>query len=211
MKTTAFESSAQEQAQDHQGATVRAVHEHGRNRDSAAVRRGEPSFTTLVAQARADSPLGGLLLAATANGLAGVWFDGQKHHPGVLQAPVDAKQRWIGQALAELDAYWHGRHRGQGSNARFRVPLDPQGSAFQREVWLALRAIPHGRTLSYGALAERLGRGPAVRAVGGAVGRNPLSVIVPCHRVIGAAGALTGYAGGLHRKRALLMLEGAAA
>ncbi|MBA3598079.1 MAG: methylated-DNA--[protein]-cysteine S-methyltransferase [Methylibium sp.] len=160
--------------------------------------------TSHVAQARTDSPLGGILLAATEHGLAGLWFDGQKHHPGPLSAPTDAAQRWIAQSLNELDAYWH---RGSGTGG-FSVPLDAQGSAFQRDVWRALGKIGCGCTLSYGALAGQVGRASAVRAVAAAVGRNPLSVIVPCHRVIGAGGALTGYAGGLDRKRALLRLEG---
>jgi methylated-DNA-[protein]-cysteine S-methyltransferase len=157
----------------------------------------------IVAQAHADSPLGGVLLAATEHGLAGLWFDAQKHHPGPLDAPTDASQRWIAQALHELDAYWH-----RGANG-FKVTLDAQGSVFQRKVWNALQAIGRGRTLSYGALAAQLGQASAVRAVAAAVGRNPLSVIVPCHRVLGAGGALVGYAGGLDRKRALLRLEGA--
>jgi len=160
-------------------------------------------MNTLVAQARADTPLGAVTLAATSHGLAGLWFDGQKHHPGTLGAPVDAKQRWIAQALAELSAYWRGESRA------FGVPLDPQGSDFQRGVWLALRGIARGTTRSYGALAASLGRPEAVRAVAAAVGRNPVSIIVPCHRVLGRDGSLTGYAGGIERKAALLELEGA--
>lgn len=179
-------------------AFANAPHAH-----SSASRTAAPRLVPLVAQACADSPLGGILLAATEQGLAGLWFDDQKYHPGPLRAPTDATQRWIAQALHELDAYWH-----RGST--FTVPLDAQGSTFQREVWQALREIGHGRTSGYGALAAHLGRASAVRAVAAAVGRNPLSVIVPCHRVIGAGGALTGYAGGLDRKRALLRLEGVA-
>lgn len=155
-----------------------------------------------LAQARADTPLGPVTLAATAQGLAGLWFDGQKHHPGPIDAPVDARQRWIAQALAELARYWDEPARG------FAVPLDPQGSAFQRGVWQALRGIVAGQTASYGALAAGLGRATAVRAVAAAVGRNPLSIVVPCHRVLGKDGALTGYAGGLERKAALLEREG---
>lgn len=171
---------------------------------SPAARTAAPRLGPLVAQARADSPLGGILLAATAQGLAGLWFDDQKYHPGPFNAPTDATHPWIARALEELDAYWH---RG---GSTFTVPLDAQGSTFQRQVWRALREIGRGRTLGYGALAAQLGRASAVRAVAAAVGRNPLSVIVPCHRVIGAGGALTGYAGGLDRKRALLRLEGVA-
>jgi methylated-DNA-[protein]-cysteine S-methyltransferase len=145
-----------------------------------------------------------VLLAATARGLAGLWFDGQAHHPGTLDAPVDARQAHIAQALRELAEYW------RGERSCFEVPLDAAGSGFQRDGWAALARIPHGGTSSYGAIAQRLGRERAVRAVGAAVGRNPLSVIVPCHRVLGRDGALTGYAGGLERKQALLRLEGAA-
>ncbi len=159
--------------------------------------------TPLRAQARADTPLGPITVAATEHGLAGLWFDDQKHHPGEIDAPEDPSQRWIAQALEELAAYWRS---GEG---RFTTPVDLDGSAFQRSVWDALRGIEAGRTTSYGALAGSLGRASAVRAVAAAVGRNPLSVIVPCHRVLGADGSLTGYAGGLERKAALLQLEGA--
>ena len=156
-----------------------------------------------VAQARADTPLGPVTLVATADGLAGVWFDGQAHHPGPLAAPLDASQTHIAQARRELDEYFGGRR------TRFDVALDPLGTDFQHGVWTALARIAHGRTTSYGEIASRLGRAAAGRAVGAAVGRNPLSVIVPCHRVLGRDGALTGYAGGLARKQALLRLEGA--
>lgn len=160
-------------------------------------------MTTLEAQARANTPLGTITLAATSRGLAGLWFDGQKHHPGTLAAPVDARQRWIAQAIDELASYWRGESRD------FAVPLDAQGSDFQRGVWRALRGIGRGSTQSYGAVAASLGRPEAVRAVAAAIGRNPVSIIVPCHRVLGRDGSLTGYAGGVERKAALLELEGA--
>ncbi|HAL40009.1 MAG TPA: cysteine methyltransferase, partial [Polaromonas sp.] len=97
-----------------------------------------------------------------------------------------------------------------GQRNRFEVPLDLAcGTAFQQSVWQALLAIPYGRTASYGEVSRRIGKPTAVRAVGAAVGRNPVSIIVPCHRVMGANGSLTGYAGGLDRKTALLKLEGA--
>lgn len=153
-------------------------------------------------QARAGTPLGPITLAATEHGLAGLWFDGQTYHPGAIAAPVDASQRWIAQALEELSRYW------REGDASFAVPLDPQGSAFQQTVWQALRGIAAGRTQSYGSLAQQLGRASAVRAVAAAIGRNPVSVILPCHRVLGATGSLTGYAGGLERKAALLRHEG---
>jgi len=160
-------------------------------------------MSPFLAQAHTDTPLGRVTLAATESGLAGLWFAGQKHHPGPLAAPVDARQRWIAQALVELARYWESPAHG------FTVALDAQGSAFQRAVWQALRGIAVGRTTSYGALAAGLGRATAVRAVAAAIGRNPLSIVVPCHRVLGRDGGLTGYAGGLERKAALLALEGA--
>jgi methylated-DNA-[protein]-cysteine S-methyltransferase len=159
-----------------------------------------------LAQARIDTPLGPMTAAATARGLAGLWFDSQKHHPGSLAAPVDADNPFIAHARRELDAWFASaaaRRRG------FAVALDPQGTAFQRSVWQMLRGIGCGDVARYGDLARRLGRPQAARAVGAAVGRNPISVIVPCHRVLGQDGSLTGYAGGLPRKRALLDLEGA--
>jgi methylated-DNA-[protein]-cysteine S-methyltransferase len=156
---------------------------------------------TLQAQARFDSPLGPLTAAATDRGLAGLWFDGQTHHPELLDAPLDDRQRFIVMARAELERYWQG-------DVAFTVPLDLYGTPFQRAVWQALRSIPRGHTCSYADIANAAGAPSAVRAAGAAIGRNPVSVIVPCHRVIGRDGSLTGYAGGLHRKQALLQLEG---
>jgi methylated-DNA-[protein]-cysteine S-methyltransferase len=155
----------------------------------------------ITAQARATTPLGDILLAASEHGLAGLWFDGQTHHPGVLCAPEDAAQRHIARALAELDDYW------QRPRSGFETPLDVRGTEFQRLVWRALREIAPGSTVTYRELASRIGRPEAARAVGAAVGRNPISIIVPCHRVVGTDGSLTGYAGGLPRKRSLLELE----
>lgn len=158
-----------------------------------------------VAQTRFDTPLGPVTVAATTLGLGGLWFDGQAHHPGPLNAPEQAGQRWLAQARDELAAYWQ-----DGQRVRFTVPLDTGGTAFQQAVWQALHTIPSGGTDRYGEIAARLGRPAAARAVGAAVGRNPISIIVPCHRVLGSQGALTGYAGGLDRKRDLLRREGAA-
>lgn len=157
----------------------------------------------LVAQCRIATPLGAMTLAATPAGLAGAWFDGQAHHPGPLAAAVDASHPWLQAAAAQLSAYFADGLR------RFTLPLDAAGTPFQQAVWRALGAIPAGATTDYGAIAAALGRPQAARAVGAAVGRNPLSIVVPCHRVLGRDGALTGYAGGLPRKRALLALESA--
>ena len=157
-----------------------------------------------TAQSRIASPLGPLLLARTAEGLAGVWFEDQKHHPGRLDAPQVDDDALLVRTAAQLQAYF------DGASESFDLPLDLQGSPFQRAVWAALLAIEPGATRSYADIARAIGAPRAVRAVGAAVGRNPVSVIVPCHRVVGSGGALTGYAGGLDRKRALLALEGRA-
>ena len=157
-----------------------------------------------LAQGIIDTPLGPLTALADDAGLMGLWFDHQLHAPGALDAPVDDAQRWIAQARAELQLYFAGKLRA------FNVKLTPRGTAFQEAVWRRLCAIRCGDTISYGRIARELGSPQASRAVGAAVGRNPISVIVPCHRVIGENGTLTGYAGGLHRKQALLDIEGAA-
>lgn len=155
-----------------------------------------------ILQRRIATPLGPLTAARSAAGLSGLWFDGQRHHPGALAVPEDdGSDAVLSAAQAALTAYFSGKP--------FTLPpLDPAGTAFQREVWRALLAIAPGQPATYGALAERLGRASAARALGAAVGRNPISVLVPCHRVVGADGSLTGYAGGLDRKQALLTLEG---
>lgn len=161
-------------------------------------------FDPSIVKTRYDSPLGPMIVAATARGLAGVWFDGQRHLPDHDLWPVHPEHPVLSQAVLQLDDYFAGRR------TVFTLPLDLQGGTpFQQTIWHALQAIPCGHTTSYGALSQRIGKPAAVRAVGAAVGRNPVSVVVPCHRVLGATGALTGYAGGLDRKTALLQLEGA--
>jgi methylated-DNA-[protein]-cysteine S-methyltransferase len=158
--------------------------------------------TACTAQMVFDTPLGPLLLARTARGLAGAWFEGQRHHPPLLAAPHVRNDALLGRVAEQLHAYF------DGTRAAFDVPLDLQGTPFQRAVWAALLAIGPGATRSYGDIARALGKPVAVRAVGSAVGRNPVSIVVPCHRVLGSDGSLTGYAGGLERKIALLRLEG---
>jgi len=155
-----------------------------------------------LAQGIIETPLGPLTALASDAGLMGLWFDRQQHGPGTLAVPRDDAQRWIAQARAELALYFAGRLR------EFRVPLAPQGTPFQEAVWRRLCAIRCGDVVSYGRIARDVDSPQASRAVGAAVGRNPISVIVPCHRVIGENGTLTGYAGGLHRKQALLDIEG---
>jgi methylated-DNA-[protein]-cysteine S-methyltransferase len=153
---------------------------------------------------RAPSPWGDLLLAATPQGLCSMWFaHGQKHLPDMRHWPA-GRNAHIDQAQAQLAEYFAGQRRV------FDVPLDlSAGTAFQQSVWRAILAIPMGQVVSYGSIAQSLRNPAAVRAVGAATGRNPVGIIVPCHRVVGATGALTGYAGGLERKIALLQLEGA--
>ncbi len=148
------------------------------------------------------STWGNLMLAATDQGLCGMWFEGQKHLPDTRSWRT-GRNAFIDQAALELNDYFAGNRR------QFGVALDlSAGTAFQQSVWRALLGIDFGQHHSYGAVAQRIGNSAAVRAVGAAVGRNPISVIVPCHRILGADGTLTGYAGGLDRKTALLELEG---
>jgi methylated-DNA-[protein]-cysteine S-methyltransferase len=157
-----------------------------------------------TAQITLATPLGPLLLARTAQGLAGAWFEGQKDHPGQLTAPEKIDDAVLMQAAAQLNEYFN------GTRQEFDLTLDLHGTEFQCNVWRALLKIDLGATQSYGDIARAVNSPQGVRAVGAAVGKNPLSVIVPCHRVMGSDGSLTGYAGGLDRKRALLKLEGVA-
>ena len=168
-------------------------------------------FAKPIVQTRYDSPLGIIIIAATDQGLAGLWFDGQRHFPMELLAPTLVASPWphdpdhpvLQEVMRQLGEYF------AGVRTAFDVPLDlAYGTAFQQSVWQALLDIPPGGTTSYSEVSARIGKPAAVRAVGAAVGRNPVSIIVPCHRVMGANGALTGYAGGLDRKSALLRLEG---
>ncbi|HVX62078.1 MAG TPA: methylated-DNA--[protein]-cysteine S-methyltransferase [Pirellulales bacterium] len=150
--------------------------------------------------AEAPSPLGELLLLSDGESLSGLYFAGHRRGP----APGADWRRDKGpfkQVEDELARYF------AGESCEFNVRLAPRGSEFQREVWNELRRIPPGATLTYAQLAARIGRPKAVRAAGAANARNPISIIVPCHRVVGARGALTGYAGGLERKEWLLRHE----
>lgn len=151
---------------------------------------------------RYASALGEILIVADERGLTGLHFVDQKHFPKDFSdwqlAPSHTVLR---AARTQLDEYFAGLRR------RFELPLAPRGTLFQQRVWQALTRIPYGETTSYGALAAGLGMASAARAVGAANGRNPIGIVVPCHRVIGSSGALTGYAGGVERKQALLALE----
>lgn len=160
-------------------------------------------FSPPLVKARWPGPLGAMIVAATGKGVAGVWFEGQRHMPDPSAWPDEPQHPHIRAAVTQLAQYF------EGKRAAFDLPLDlAAGTPFQQSVWRALLAIPHGATTNYGALSTGLGAPGAARAVGAAVGRNPVSIVVPCHRVLGSGGALTGYAGGLERKTALLKLEG---
>ena len=154
-----------------------------------------------------DSPLGGILLAADETGLTGLWLDGQKYFANDLSAEHIARETEI-LALAKrwLDIYFSGKEPD------FLPPLHPIGSAFRQAVWRILLQIPYGQTTTYGEIARRLAAEMGLdhmsaQAVGGAVGHNEISIIIPCHRVVGADGSLTGYAGGISKKETLLKLE----
>lgn len=149
-----------------------------------------------------EGPLGRMLFTAQSDRVTGVYFVGQKHQ-AVAGADWVQHDCWplFATLTDQLEEYF------RGERTAFELHLAPRGTPFQQRVWDALLEIPCGRTTSYGALAGSIGMASSVRAVGAAVGRNPISIIIPCHRVVGADGSLTGYAGGLERKRALLRLE----
>jgi methylated-DNA-[protein]-cysteine S-methyltransferase len=150
------------------------------------------------------SPVDELLLVTDGDALTGLWFSPHEHRWAA--APDwrrDDAHPLLTSARTQLEAYFARDLKA------FDVPLAPVGTPFQHTVWAALREIPYGETTSYGEIARRIGRPSASRAVGLANGRNPISIVVPCHRVIGSAGALTGYGGGMDRKRTLLDLESA--
>ena len=152
---------------------------------------------------RHASPLGSLLLAASERGLCGLYFDEHRHFKGPQGwVPSDDHPHLL-RAAEQLDEYFAGQRQ------TFDLPLDLAGTPFQRRVWEQLSRVPYGASTSYLQHAEASGAGHAVRAVGTAIGRNPVSIIVPCHRIVAGNGALAGYAGGLERKRYLLAFEAA--
>lgn len=149
-----------------------------------------------------ESPIGRLLLVASSEGVRGIHFFEEKYYPSIEDSwSADAEHPMLQAAQDQLTEYFASQRRV------FELPLDPVGTEFQKKVWQALRTIPFGETRSYIDIARQLGDPKATRAVGAANGRNPISIVVPCHRVVGADGSLTGYAGGLQRKHALLRLE----
>jgi len=149
-----------------------------------------------------DSPCGRMLVVADGDALCGVYFTGQKHYRQPDSGwRRDSDAAPLAQARRELDEYFAGKRK------TFDVRLAAQGTPFQRAVWQAIAGVAFGETISYAELARRAGRPGSARAAGAATGRNPIGVIVPCHRILGADGGLTGYAGGVDKKRALLALE----
>jgi methylated-DNA-[protein]-cysteine S-methyltransferase len=158
-------------------------------------------------QVTIGSPVGPLTLVAAAGQLTGLYMDAHRPAPdrAALGRPGDPAAAPFSAAADQLAAYF------AGQLTDFDLVLEPEGTPFQRKVWGALRGIPYGQTVSYGELAARIGAPGSSRAVGLANGRNPISIVVPCHRVIGSDGSLTGYGGGLDRKRFLLALERRAA
>lgn len=165
----------------------------------SVIAMSSPIYFTTV-----KSPLGKITLTATDHGLCGLYLEDQKHWPkdsATWQrddgARFDPSRAW-------LESYFAGKGKGRLPKMALAT-----GTNFQKRVWKALADIPTGKTQTYGQVAEQIGSPNAVRAVGAAVGRNPLSILVPCHRVVGSNGALTGYAGGVERKRWLLEHEGA--
>ncbi len=153
------------------------------------------------------SPLGKIWLAASDAGLRGLWFEGQQHLPDFSDARLwqRGEHRYAAVAADLMHRYFSGEQIALSKSLPFDLSF---GTAFQQAVWQALLRIPRGGSTSYGAIAQSINNPAAVRAVGAAVGRNPISILVPCHRVLGKDGSLTGYAGGLERKVALLRLEG---
>ena len=157
------------------------------------------------------SPIGRMLLAADDTGLTGLWFEGQKYFARCLGRETEEKEMPVfAEAKRWLDIYFSGKEPD------FTPPLHFIGTDFQKEVWEILCAIPYGQTMTYGAIADQIAKKRGLsrmsaQAVGGAVGHNNLSIIVPCHRVVGSDGSLTGYAGGIERKTFLLNLENARA
>lgn len=146
-----------------------------------------------------DSPIGPLILVEDSGSLVGLYMENQRHFPTTsLGERVDDAMPMVREQLA---AYFAGELQD------FDLPLAPGGTSFQQQVWGLLREIPYGETTTYGELARQLGKPQASRAVGAATGRNRISIVIPCHRLVGSTGMLTGYAGGIERKQYLLALE----
>ena len=157
----------------------------------------------MIRYAKISTAAGPMYATLAGDAISGLYFEGGRHAPAIDAAWIeDAHAAPFAALAAQLAEYFAGARR------EFEIPLAPAGTPFQLLVWKAIAGIPFGRTLTYAQLARQVGSPDAVRAVGAATGRNPISIIVPCHRVIGTDGSLTGYAGGVDRKRRLLEIEG---
>jgi methylated-DNA-[protein]-cysteine S-methyltransferase len=160
----------------------------------------------MIRYARFATPIGTLIATACGGALTGLYYEGERHAPAIGAdwvedadaAPLDECRRQVGEYL-------------EGKRRAFDLELAPEGSEFQRRVWIEIARIPYGETVTYAELALRAGAPGSARAAGAATGRNPLSIVVPCHRVVGSDGSLTGYAGGVPRKKRLLEIEDARA
>lgn len=158
----------------------------------------------MIRYRRIQTPLGPLFATAVGDTLNGLYYEGGRHAPQISPGWVEDRGPGpLAECARQLADYFEGRRR------EFELPMAPGGTPFQRRVWDEIRRIPYGETISYAELARRAGAPGAARAAGAATGRNPLSIVVPCHRVIASGGSLTGYAGGLARKTRLLEIEGA--
>jgi len=158
----------------------------------------------MIRYARLATPLGTLLATACGGALTGLYYEGERHAPAIGADWVeDADAAPLGECRRQVREYLEGTRRS------FDLELAPEGSEFQRRVWIEIARIPYGETLTYAELAARAGAPGSARAAGAATGRNPLSIVVPCHRVVGSDGSLTGYAGGVPRKKRLLEIEDA--
>jgi methylated-DNA-[protein]-cysteine S-methyltransferase len=161
---------------------------------------GEIDMTRYI---RIPSPMGPLFATANGEGIAGIYFEGQRYSPAITDEWIeDRKHPALAECARQLGEYF------TGERDRFELPLAPEGTDFQKRVWRQIARIPFGKTLTYAELAAKAGAPGSARAAGAATGRNPHTIVVPCHRVLGTDGSLTGYAGGLERKTRLLELEG---
>lgn len=157
----------------------------------------------MIRYRRIPTPLGPLFATAVGDALTGLYYQGGRHAPQISPDWVeDPEAAPLAECARQLAEYFAGRRR------RFGLPMAPSGTPFQMRVWDEIARIPYGETISYAELARRAGAPGCARAAGAATGRNPLSIVVPCHRVVARGGALTGYAGGLERKSRLLEIEG---
>lgn len=157
----------------------------------------------MIRYRRIPTPLGPLFATAMGGTLTGLYFEGGRHAPAISPLWIeDPNHRALAECARQLADYFSGKRH------QFELPMAPSGTPFQLRVWQEIARIPYGETISYAELAQRAGAPGSARAAGAATGRNPLSIVVPCHRVVASGGALTGYAGGLERKARLLGIEG---